>query len=70
MGTPQEMTDHTGAVIWKAEYKAWGECKAEKLNQISLKTLRSSVIISVFKGNISTKKQGFITTVIVIIHRM
>lgn len=30
MGTPQEMTDHTGAVIWKAEYKAWGECKAEK----------------------------------------
>ncbi|SSS47149.1 Rhs family protein [Acinetobacter baumannii] len=24
------MTDHTGAVIWKAEYKAWGECKAEK----------------------------------------
>ncbi|MDV7568148.1 RHS repeat-associated core domain-containing protein, partial [Acinetobacter baumannii] len=25
-----EMTDHTGTVIWKAEYKAWGECKAEK----------------------------------------
>ncbi|EXS33434.1 RHS repeat-associated core domain protein [Acinetobacter sp. 826659] len=24
------MTDHTGAIIWKAEYKAWGECKAEK----------------------------------------
>nr|WP_180063912.1 RHS repeat-associated core domain-containing protein [Acinetobacter sp. YH16042] len=24
------MTDHTGSVIWKAEYKAWGECKAEK----------------------------------------
>nr|WP_288421496.1 RHS repeat-associated core domain-containing protein [uncultured Acinetobacter sp.] len=30
LGTPQEMTDHTGTVIWKAEYKAWGECKAEK----------------------------------------
>ncbi len=30
LGTPQEMTDHTGSVIWKAEYKAWGECKAEK----------------------------------------
>ncbi|SSW82558.1 RhsD protein [Klebsiella pneumoniae] len=29
LGTPQEMTDHTGAVIWKAEYKVWGECKAE-----------------------------------------
>lgn len=30
LGTPQEMTDHTGAIIWKAEYKAWGECKTEK----------------------------------------
>lgn len=30
LGTPQEMTDHTGAIIWKAEYKAWGECKAER----------------------------------------
>lgn len=30
LGTPQEMSDHTGAIIWKAEYKAWGECKAEK----------------------------------------
>lgn len=30
LGTPQEMSDHTGAIIWKAEYKAWGECRAEK----------------------------------------
>ncbi len=30
LGTPQEMTDHTGAIIWKAEYKAWRDCKAEK----------------------------------------
>ena len=30
LGTPQEMSDHTGAFIWKAQYKAWGECKAEK----------------------------------------
>ena len=30
LGTPQEMTDQIGAIIWKAEYKAWGECKAEK----------------------------------------
>lgn len=30
LGTPQEMTDHTGTVIWKANYLAWGECKAEK----------------------------------------
>ena len=30
LGTPQEMSDHTGSIIWKAEYKAWGECKTEK----------------------------------------
>ncbi|HFF4760302.1 TPA: RHS repeat-associated core domain-containing protein, partial [Acinetobacter baumannii] len=24
------MTDHTGVVIWKAQYKAWGECKVEQ----------------------------------------
>nr|WP_316249736.1 RHS domain-containing protein [Acinetobacter bereziniae] len=24
MGTPQEMTDHTGSIIWKAEYKGMG----------------------------------------------
>ena len=30
LGTPQEMSDHTGAIIWKAEYKAWGECRTEK----------------------------------------
>ena len=25
------MTDHTGSIIWKAEYRAWGECKVEKI---------------------------------------
>ena len=30
LGTPQEMTDHIGSIIWKAEYKACGECKTEK----------------------------------------
>ncbi len=29
LGTPQEMSDQTGAIIWTAEYKAWGECKPE-----------------------------------------
>ncbi|MBI0394493.1 RHS domain-containing protein [Acinetobacter bereziniae] len=24
IGTPQEMTDHTGSIIWKAEYKGMG----------------------------------------------
>ncbi|MFX6292586.1 RHS domain-containing protein, partial [Acinetobacter baumannii] len=32
LGTPQEMSDQTGAIIWKAEYKAWGECKLEQTN--------------------------------------
>ena len=31
LGTPQEMSDQSGAVIWKAEYKAWAECKTEKV---------------------------------------
>uniref|UniRef100_UPI00300B45F6 RHS repeat-associated core domain-containing protein n=1 Tax=Acinetobacter guillouiae TaxID=106649 RepID=UPI00300B45F6 len=30
LGTPQEMTDHTGLIIWKANYFAWGECKVER----------------------------------------
>ena len=30
LGTPQEMSDSQGQIIWKAQYKAWGECKAEK----------------------------------------
>jgi hypothetical protein len=30
LGTPQEMTDHTGSIIWKAEYKAWGELVSAK----------------------------------------
>ncbi|ENV35528.1 Rhs family protein [Acinetobacter gerneri DSM 14967 = CIP 107464 = MTCC 9824] len=29
LGTPQEMSDQTGAIVWTAEYKAWGECKPE-----------------------------------------
>ncbi|MCS4300144.1 RHS repeat-associated protein [Acinetobacter sp. BIGb0196] len=30
LGTPQEMTDHTGVIIWRANYLAWGKCKTEK----------------------------------------
>lgn len=29
LGTPQEMSDQTGAIVWTANYKAWGECKTE-----------------------------------------
>ncbi len=29
LGTPQEMSDQTGAIVWSANYKAWGECKTE-----------------------------------------
>ena len=27
LGTPQELTDHEGAVAWSAQYKAWGEAR-------------------------------------------
>ena len=30
LGTPQEMSDHTGAIIWTAQYKAWGELVSAK----------------------------------------
>ncbi len=30
LGTPQEMSNQTGAIVWKAQYKAWGECKLEQ----------------------------------------
>ncbi len=32
LGTPQEMSNQTGVIIWKAQYKAWGECKLEQAN--------------------------------------
>ena len=64
------MTDHTGAIIWKAEYKAWGDCKAEKPSRISSKIVKLFQIIYVFKGSILMKRQGCITIAIVIIHHM
>ncbi len=30
LGTPQELSDLSGQIIWKAEYKAWGELVAAK----------------------------------------
>lgn len=30
LGSPQEMSDHTGAIIWTAQYKAWGELVSAK----------------------------------------
>jgi RHS repeat-associated protein len=27
LGTPQELTDHDGNVVWAAQYKAWGQAK-------------------------------------------
>ena len=29
LGTPQELTDHTGQIVWKAQ-KAWGELVSAK----------------------------------------
>ena len=30
LGTPQELTDHTGQIAWSAQYKAWGEVKEQR----------------------------------------
>jgi len=30
LGTPQEISDSQGQIIWKAQYKVWSECKTEK----------------------------------------
>ena len=30
LGTPQELSDHTGQIVWKAQYKAWSELVSEK----------------------------------------
>ncbi|MFF7106231.1 RHS repeat-associated core domain-containing protein [Pseudomonas sichuanensis] len=39
IGTPMELTDHTGEVVWTAQYKVWGEIKetrSEWAKQIGL----------------------------------
>ncbi|ENX46361.1 hypothetical protein F886_01803 [Acinetobacter sp. NIPH 542] len=70
LGTPQEMSDQTGAIVWKAEYKGWGNVKQRKPSRISSKIVKLFQIISVFKVSILMKRQGYITIVIVIIRRM
>ena len=30
LGTPQELTDHTGQIAWSAQYKAWGEVTEQR----------------------------------------
>ncbi|MCT9364984.1 RHS repeat-associated core domain-containing protein [Acinetobacter baumannii] len=53
------MTDHTGSIIWKAEYKAWGECKAEKAKS---NFFEDSEIISNnirFQGQYFDQETGF-----------
>ena len=30
LGTPQELTDPTGQIVWSAQYKAWGEVKEQR----------------------------------------
>lgn len=53
LGTPQEMSNQTGAIVWKAQYKAWGECKVE---QAKLDFFENSEIIS---NNIRFQGQYF-----------
>lgn len=59
LGTPQEMSDLSGQIIWKAQYKAWGECKAEKVKS---NFFENSEIISNnirFQGQYFDEETGF-----------
>lgn len=60
--------DHTCSIIWKAQYKAWVECKVE---QVRLAFFENSEIISnnsVSNGQYFNGETDLIITVIVIIY--
>lgn len=53
------MSDLSGQIIWKAQYKAWGECKAEKVKS---NFFENSEIISNnirFQGQYFDEETGF-----------
>ena len=34
LGTPKEVTNSTGQIVWQADYKAWGEIDLYRVHQI------------------------------------
>jgi YD repeat-containing protein len=59
LGTPQELTDHEGSVAWSAQYKAWGRRGRRSARRGDG---RGSGIRFGFRGSISMRKRGCITT--------
>ena len=43
LGTPQELTDHTGQIAWSAQYKAWGEVKEQCSDWAQRQGLKNSI---------------------------
>ena len=43
LGTPQELTDHTGQIAWSAQYKAWGKVKEQRSEWAQQKGLTNPI---------------------------
>ena len=41
LGTPRELTDEEGNIVWEAQYKTWGNIAKEKYNQKESKIVQS-----------------------------
>jgi len=54
IGTPLEMTDSDGQIVWQATYKAWGSLEALTVNEVE-QNLR-------FQGQYFDEERGFTTT--------
>ncbi|MCO7522478.1 RHS domain-containing protein [Pseudomonas sp. VA159-2] len=43
MGTPQELTDEQGEVVWSAHYTAWGEIREERTERARLQGVSNPI---------------------------
>ncbi|WP_372241571.1 RHS domain-containing protein [Pseudomonas sp. SK] len=66
MGTPQELTDEQGDVVWSAQYTAWGEVREERTEQARLQGVSNPIR---FQGQYQDPERRCTTTVIVITSR-
>ncbi len=44
LGTPQELTDQTGNIVWSAQYKAWGKVQTIEQPQICIQEQHGSAL--------------------------
>lgn len=56
LGTPQELSDHKGQIVWKAQYKAWGELVSDKTSKDKSNFFENSEILT---NNIRFQGQYF-----------